>query len=517
MSTLSQRIADLATAIGADVKALSAGGVTIQATAPAFPHTNTLWWNSETGNLYIKFTDADATTQWVASTGLTGPQGATGATGAEGPQGPQGIQGATGDAGPQGPQGTQGIQGLTGDTGPQGPQGIQGIQGPAGADGATGPQGPQGIQGLTGDTGAQGPQGIQGIQGPAGATGDTGPQGIQGIQGPAGADGADGAPGVATPGGNTREVQYNNAGVTAGAANVEIDGGDLTLVGNASPTAPPAGAVKFFGKTLGWTRVLPAAVGPSGMDYTLQPALFRQKIGIWNPAGNATTVPGVFGFSAFTAVGTATARNVATTNFLTRIRRLAYVSAATAGSLTSIRTAVAQYTTGNGAGVGGFFAAWRFAFTDAAAVAGVRAFVGLSATTGAPTNVEPSTLVNCIGIAQLSTDATQLYLVYGGSAAQTAVALGTGFPPFNGTPSATNGLMYDLQIWCPPNGNGIVNWEINRLDTGTRTGGMITPAVVGTQTPASTTLLNFVAWRTNNATALAVAIDVASVYVETDY
>ncbi len=300
-------------------------------------------------------------------------------------------------------------------------------------------------------------------------------------------------------------------------ANHTIDS-EVTFPAVASPATPAAGNFNLFGKTLGNTRILPAAIGPSGMDYAFQPALFRQKIGLWNPAGNSNTVPGVFGFTAWTAVGTATARNVATTNLFTRMRRMGYVtSATTAGTLVSVRTAAAQYTTGNGSGLGGFYASFRFGRSDAAAVSGVRFFAGMTSATGAPTNVEPSTLTNCIGIAQLSTASDRLYLVYGGSAAQTAVDLTTSFPPYNGTVGVTTGVPYDFQIWCAPNANGVVNWQLDRLDNGTSTGGTITPGTPGVQTPANTTLLNPVMWACNNATALACAFDVAQVYTETDY
>jgi hypothetical protein len=323
-----------------------------------------------------------------------------------------------------------------------------------------------------------------------------------------------GGGGGGTPAGATGVVQYNNGGAFGGAANVKIDNGDLTLAANAAPVTPAAGNVKMFGRSMA-SRVIPAAVGPSGMDYAVQPSMWRQKVGRWNPPGNATTVPGVDGFTAWTAVGTATARTVATTNLLTRMRRLGYVSAATAAALVSLRTAAAQFTTGNGgagsAALGGFFTSFRFGVTDAAAVTGARMFVGMSSNTAAPTNVEPSTLLNQFGIAQLSTDATQLYFVYGGSAAQAAIPLGTGFPPAN------NAVAYDLTLWCPPTSNGVVNYELFRLDTGTSISGTITPATPGTQTPLNTTLLNHVMWRTNNATALAVALDVTGIYVESDY
>lgn len=324
------------------------------------------------------------------------------------------------------------------------------------------------------------------------------------------------ATGSGVPGGNSGELQYNNSGAFAGAANVEIDNGDLSLVvGAGAPVTPQGDTVKLFAKKLAG-RVLPASVGPSGVDAALQPATWRQKVGLWNPPGNATTVPGVFGFTAPTAVGTATARTVATSNLFTRTRRLGYVSGTTAGSLSGHYVPVAQFTTGNGAGLGGFFYSCRFGISDAAAVSGARSFVGISSGVAAPTNVEPSTLLNSIGVAQLSTDATQLYLVYGGSAAQAAIALGANFPPMAGT-GAANGIAYDLTLFASPSLNGVVYFRLERIGTSFVVEGTLTPAVVGTQTPASTTLLAHRAWRSNNAAARAVGIDIISVYTETDY
>lgn len=323
------------------------------------------------------------------------------------------------------------------------------------------------------------------------------------------------ATGAGAPGGNAGAMQYNDGGAFAGAANIEVDNGDLVLAANASPVTPAADRVKLFGKRLGG-RVLAAMVGPSGLDACLQPSVWRQKVAWWNPPGNATTVPGVLGLAAPTALGTATARSVATTNLMTRTRRLGYVSSATAGGFAGHYNTAAQWTTGNGAGLGGFFYSCRHAFSDAAAVAGARAFVGVSATVAAPTNIEPSALTNALGLAQLSSDATQLYIVYGGSTAQAALPLGTNFPPMAAA-GATNGVVYDLTLFAPPSANGVVYYRVERVGTAFVAEGTLTPSVVGTQTPASTTLLAHRAWRCNNATALAVGLDLVGVYVETDY
>jgi hypothetical protein len=108
-------------------------------------------------------------------------------------------------SGIQGPTGPTGSTGTTGATGPTGPQGIAGPTGPTGVAGPTGPQGVQGIQGI---------QGVAGPTGPTGNTGSTGPTGPTG----------------STPaiGGTNTQVQYNNAGVLGGSANLTFNGTTLT-------------------------------------------------------------------------------------------------------------------------------------------------------------------------------------------------------------------------------------------------------------------------------------------------
>lgn len=320
------------------------------------------------------------------------------------------------------------------------------------------------------------------------------------------------AAGAASPAGNDREIQYNNAGTTAGAANVEVHGGDLIIGQNASPTTPPTDYLKFFGKRFGpsGSRVMAAAIGPSGLDYTLQPALWRQKVCHWNPPGNATTVPGVNGFNAPIAVGTATARSVATTNVLTRAKRLGYVSAATAGSLTGHYNNAAQFTLGNGSNVGGFFYSCRFGISDATLQTVGRTFVGLTSSVAAFTNVEPSTLTNCIGVGNIASGTT-LRIFYGGSAAQTSIDLGVNFPV-----DITS--LYDLTLWSPPNQNGVVYYYVEKVGAVVAAAtGVLGPGTAGTTLPANTTLLAHRAWRSNGTAAAAVGIDISSVYTETDW
>lgn len=286
------------------------------------------------------------------------------------------------------------------------------------------------------------------------------------------------------------------------------DNGSLVLPENSLPTPADAGTMKLFTRQIA-NRLMPAFVGPSGLDSTLQPLLARNKVGYWNPPGNATTVPGVFGFTAPTITGfTATGRNVATTNMFTRMRRLGYVTAATAGTVGHWRVAVNQFTVGSSStGLGGFTYIIRFGISDAAAVSGARMCkgVGVSIT---PTNVEPSTLTNVICLGHGAAD-TNFKLFYGGTAAQAPIDLGANFPA-----NTRNVDAYELALFSPPNSSD-VHYEVTRINTGDVATGTITNSGA-TVLPTNTTLIAPWGYRTNNATALAVGIDVMSAYIETD-
>ena len=277
----------------------------------------------------------------------------------------------------------------------------------------------------------------------------------------------------------------------------------LTLPDTPNPTVPSDSYGTIFIKKIAG-RVMAAQIGPTGLDTALQAHLGGNKVALWMPPGGSTTVPGVFGMAALTATGTATARPVAATNLLTRMTRLGYVSAATAGALAGGREAVAKYTTGAGPGLGGFFARYRFGVSDAATVAGARMFIGLDALTAAPTNIDPSTKVNCIGVGQIGTS-NNLHIIRGNATAKTPIDLGVSFP------ANTNADAYELNLFAPPAGG--CYWQVRRLNTTFEATGFLP----STEIPVATQLLCHQLWRCNNATTLAVGLDVCGIYIETDH
>lgn len=281
---------------------------------------------------------------------------------------------------------------------------------------------------------------------------------------------------------------------------------DLTGTGQA---APPAG-VRFYVANRGGRR-MPSFRGPNGRAWEPQPHLGRCKMVLVQANQASSSNPTQLGTNqAPSSVGTLGARTTATTSIFTRHRRQTYASAATAGSLAGLYQNVQHCYPGNGAGLGGYHLTMRFGCGDAAAVAGARQFCGIGGSAAAPANVEPSTLTNVIGVGHGAAD-TNLKLYYGGSAAQAPIDLGANFPA-----NTLSTDMYELTIWASPDSQD-VSWRVERINTGDVAEGTIVNTTPGTTLPASNTGMSWRLWRSNNATALAVNLDFATIALETDY
>lgn len=252
----------------------------------------------------------------------------------------------------------------------------------------------------------------------------------------------------------------------------------------------------------------PAFVTSTSSPTALQNFIGGIRASFFTPSAGINAA-GSNGFT-LTTVGTATARAYAPAGTATaRMKRIGYVSPATAGSLASIKHLAALCSTGDGTNTQtGFLMVNRFAVSDAAAVAGARMAVGLTSSITAATNVDPSTLTNSCVMAQLSTNATQLYVCFGGTVAQTPIALGaTNFPAGN------SGIPFEFTCYSSPFVVGVINWQARNLSNGvTTTGSTVSGAATS---PAATVALSNAMWRTNNATALAVGLDVGLIYLET--
>ena len=276
---------------------------------------------------------------------------------------------------------------------------------------------------------------------------------------------------------------------------------------SSDPAAPSAGNLKTFAKTIaGYTA--PAFLNATNAAVQLQPAFANKRIASLLVANNGTTSVTNTGLSTFT--GTTSAVTIQTTSMFTRAQRFTVASTATAGTFANFYQALGSYTLGSATtpAYGGFYFVTRFGIGDT--VASPRTFIGLTSNVSAPTNVEPSTLTNSIGVGQGAAN-TNLFVYYGGSAAQTPIDLGASFP--TGT---SNTDWYELTLFAPPTSNNTVYYQVIRLNTGDKASGTLT-GTAGTVLPSNTTFLAIRNWRTNNATAATVTLAIGGIYVETDY
>lgn len=282
------------------------------------------------------------------------------------------------------------------------------------------------------------------------------------------------------------------------------------LIGAAAnnPTRPSGGAAASFMAALAGSHRL-GSIDPHGWAQPMQGFLGRTHIGSLNFIGNGSGIT-VIGLSNNSNTGTATTRNVATTNFFTRLRRLGFVSAATAASVAGIRVGTQHLTMGNGAGGGGFLIVGRFGISDAVLVATARMFIGIRQSTGAPADADPQTLTNSIGVGH-DTGETTLRFYCSGAVAQAEVDLGANFPV-----NTINTDLYELALYSPSRSNGTLHWMVTRVNTGHVASGVV-QSTDANVTPILQVLTPINAWRSNGAAgAAAVGVDFVNWHVETE-
>ena len=308
--------------------------------------------------------------------------------------------------------------------------------------------------------------------------------------------------------GTTGSVQYNNGSAgLSGASYVEITNGNLCLHDPGGvPESPVGDKIIFFGEKVAG-RVMPAYVGPSGLDSVLQPFLARNKIGYWNPIGNANTAIVGFGIAAPSGSGTATSVSVATTGIAQQTKRLRYaVTTASTSAVAGVRIPAAQFWRGNGTGLGGFNLVVRFVPGGQATPATQRIFCGMANSTAAPTDADPSTIANTICVGADATDTNFFIMHNGGSGVATRIDLGANFPKNN---AGTD--LYELSLFAKSN-DTVVSYEFRRLNTGN-----VASGTISTNLPSNTTLLAPRLWASVGGTNSTVGIDIVSLYIETDY
>jgi hypothetical protein len=281
--------------------------------------------------------------------------------------------------------------------------------------------------------------------------------------------------GGGTPGGSAGEVQFNNAGAFEGAPNVQIEGDELRLVSVAAPTAPASGGIKVFSSTRAGEPWPHFRSPSSAEDLPLQPLIANGNYSLFMPA-TGTTVTNI-GMNPATA-GTATNLAVSGGSRLSRMKRIGYrVTVAATTAVASWRNNASQLSIGGtNSWEGGFWGVMHGGpDTGVATNSSHRFFMGLG-DSGAPTDVDPSTLLFIAGIGYDDTDANLQFMHNDGTGTATKIDLGASFAK----PTVDSATGYRLRLHSPPGSTQSLRYEVDDIVNGVTASGTVTTDLPGT-------------------------------------
>lgn len=276
-----------------------------------------------------------------------------------------------------------------------------------------------------------------------------------------------------------------------------------------SPTTPTGGVVIYAVKRanrrmLGWKT-------PTGRTERFSPWLGSNNRYEYSAVVNATTYS-TYGCPTFTVGQAAVQAALTNTNFLTTQKRNQQ-TLATAAAILSQTSPQFMAFRAPGNGGGGFHMCWRFGIvalpTDGKLFCGM---TGHATTPQTATNVNPSTLLNCIGLAKDSSATTTLKFLMGGSTANSI----SGTLTNTGTMTGIANTFWQVEIFCKAADTGF-GWRVTRtsstgvetVDEGTSTG------TAGTQMPADNMPLAPMLYMANTS-AVTITMNFSQFFLETD-
>ena len=305
---------------------------------------------------------------------------------------------------------------------------------------------------------------------------------------------------VGSPAGANTQIQFNDNGVFGASEKLTFDPatGSIGLQGiTTEPATPATGKVALYTKYIAGKASLKLK-GTSGLDYSMQVALWGNNICIWN---NTNATAGLWQGTVGGGSGTFSQALPTVTSIYTSIKRARYANIVTTlNQVLGQRNTEAMFFRGSVSGQGGFFFFARIGFD--VWTNGARFFGGMhSATT--VVSADPSALNNTVGFCIDSADNGAISFLTRGTVATKA---STGF-------TAVTGKGYDVYAFCAPNSSQI-SWRIVDINTSVEASGIATLNL-----PTNTTMLT-AGVLASNATltpVTSVQLGINRIYVETDY
>lgn len=282
---------------------------------------------------------------------------------------------------------------------------------------------------------------------------------------------------TASPGGSSGEFQFNNAGSLAGVTNVIAEGNNLGLLNTTTPSTPASGKVVIYSKSMsGRTGVFWKDEFGDETEIGSNPNDVNESILI--PVnGNSWAAYNIW---TTTATGTLTSPTISTTSLGGSTKRVDIVASASSGAIAGWRQSGGlDVWRGDTPGEGGFDFSCKWTPAAGATVSTTRSFTGFRAVTTAPTDIEPSTQIDVIGFGWDAADNNIQFMTNDNNSTCTKIDLGSNFP----VPNTVNQTVYDMRIFCAPNGSTIYYWIKDKVS------GNIASGSVTTNIPSNSTLL----------------------------
>ena len=273
----------------------------------------------------------------------------------------------------------------------------------------------------------------------------------------------------------------------------------LTFTNTTDPSTSAPGTTVMYGRTVSG-RSLPKFMGPTGLNSTLQPAIFQNSLWLVQP--NVTTTVSAIGGSV-TSVGTISHPTPTST---TNGYCANFVSGAVSGNTAGTGQAVAPLNLSSGpASNGGFFFVCRLWYPDAdygTGATGSRHFVGVTDQTMATSVGTDNPAGSRLGFA-LSTNLSETNWMFTSKDGIAETRVSTEMP-------FEVGKLYDFYIFAPPDAT-TVYWRIHNLTDNTSFEGSATDNLPGTGTYMRA------GFQLATLTSVARNVRMKKIYVETDY
>jgi len=311
-------------------------------------------------------------------------------------------------------------------------------------------------------------------------------------------------------------ILFNNAGVVSTDSKFvyQYSTQSFALVGSSSnmllagvsvtPASTAASTMAFYSMQISG-KMIPQFIGPDGLEANIQASLFDQGITWWTPTTSAT---GNWINTASYNVGTYSTALPTPNTLYTNLRRGVYSNSSASTNLQAGQAGNdLMFTRASTAGMGGFFFFARVGVNLYAT--STRYLVGL---TNRPTvdicTSDTNTYLNTLGFAiQSGTTSWVFYHSSTGTGTSETIAGQSSL-----LTATTNGLGYDMYIYCPPNFGRIYY----RLDEITAAVTLVNSSVAN-HLPNSTAYMRPVAMCGNlNASNNAAQIGVVKMYIESD-